>query len=247
MRLREKPWARKIPSSGDLFSPIVIWTPQPNQGLSFGISKKQQGGQLNMNEQELQQAFLQYLAQQTGAKTQQELEQVIQKMGEEGLKQAYAQFVQAMQQQQVQAAKFGAKLNYIKQLNGHCPEGTEMKYYKVGGRICKKCVKAQEGAKAQGDAIQQFKSVESHKCGKKIKKSDDGSKLGKGKYPLIYTDKDGKNKTRYYSDEATRDSILANRYNDQDIQVNRPGSYKKNAKGQLQWTPDRTKAPYKKK
>ena len=47
-------------------------------------------------------------------------------------------------------------------------------------------------------------------------------------------------------DLATRDSIAANRYNDQEVQVNRPGSYKKNAKGQVQWTPDRTKAPYNK-
>lgn len=43
-----------------------------------------------MNEQELQQAFLQFLAQQAGAKTQQELEQVIQQLGEDGLKKAYA-------------------------------------------------------------------------------------------------------------------------------------------------------------
>ncbi len=47
-------------------------------------------------------------------------------------------------------------------------------------------------------------------------------------------------------DLATRDSIAANRYNDQEVQVSRPGSYKKNAKGQVQWTPDRTKAPYNK-
>jgi hypothetical protein len=50
-----------------------------------------------MDEQQMQQAFLQYLAQQTGAKSQEELEQIIQQMGEDGLKQAYAQFVQAMQ------------------------------------------------------------------------------------------------------------------------------------------------------
>ena len=47
-----------------------------------------------MNEQELQQAFIQFLAQKTGAKTQQELEQVIQQLGEDGLKQAYAEFMQ---------------------------------------------------------------------------------------------------------------------------------------------------------
>ena len=39
-----------------------------------------------MNEQELQQAFIQFLAQKTGAKDQQELESAIQQLGEEGLK-----------------------------------------------------------------------------------------------------------------------------------------------------------------
>ena len=127
------------------------------------INKFQQGGAINMDEQQMQQAFLQYLAQQTGAKSQEELEQIIQQMGEDGLKQAYAQFVQAMQQQQVQAAKFGAKLNYIKQLNGQCPQGMEMHYFKQGGRLCKKCMamEAQGGTvdKPVGDAITQFKAA----------------------------------------------------------------------------------------
>lgn len=127
------------------------------------INKFQQGGTINMDEQQMQQAFLQYLVQQTGAKSQEELEQIIQQMGEDGLKQAYAQFVQAMQQQQVQAAKFGAKLNYIKQLNGQCPQGMEMHYFKQGGRLCKKCMQmeAQGGpvGKPKGDAITQFKAA----------------------------------------------------------------------------------------
>ena len=134
-----------------------------NWGLKF-----QQGGQITMNEeQQMQQAFLQYLAEQTGAKSEQELEQVIQQLGEDGLKQAYTQFVQAMQQQQVQAAKFGAKLNYIKQLKGQCPQGMQMQYYKVGGRICKKCMAMeQKGGKAeeQGDVVEQFKKGRKKKC-----------------------------------------------------------------------------------
>ena len=134
-----------------------------NWGLKF-----QQGGQITMNEeQQMQQAFLQYLVKQTGAKSEQELEQVIQKLGEDGLKQAYAQFVQAMQQQQVQAAKFGAKLNYIKHLRGQCPEGMQMQYYKVGGRICKKCMAMeQKGGKAEeeGDVVEQFKKGRKKKC-----------------------------------------------------------------------------------
>lgn len=120
-----------------------------------------------MNEQELQQAFIQFLAQKTGAKTQQELESVIQQMGEEGLKQAYAEFMQLIQQQQVQAAKFGAKLNYIRQLRGQCPEGYELQYYKKGGNLCKKCQRKQmmaEGGDFSQDEVEQFK------CGRKMKR-----------------------------------------------------------------------------
>lgn len=133
----------------------------------FGTPKKQQGGQLNMNEQQLQQAFLQYLMQKTGAQDEQQLEQVVQQLGEDGLEQAYAQFMQEMQQQQVQAAKFGAKLNYIKKLNGQCPDGYELQYYKSGGQLCKKCIKnqvMQDGEYLPQDPIDQFK------CGRKIKK-----------------------------------------------------------------------------
>ena len=198
----------------------------------FGTPKKQQGGQLNMNEQQLQQAFLQYLMQKTGAQNEQQLEQVVQQLGEDGLKQAYAQFMQEMQQQQVQAAKFGAKLNYIKKLNGQCPEGMEMHYYKQGGRLCRKCMQAkQNGEETESPS----NPIDAFKCGRKIKKDQHGKKL-----PQINSNKNGQ-------DQATKDSIAANRYNDQDVQINRPGSYKKNAKGQVQWTPDRTKAPYRKK
>ena len=204
---------------------------------SFGTPKKQQGGQINMNEQQLQQAFLQYLMQKTGAQNEQQLEQVVQQLGEDGLKQAYAQFVQAMQQQQVQAAKFGAKLNYIKQLNGQCPQGMEMHYFKQGGRLCKKCMQAKQNS---SESETPSNSIDAFKCGRKIRKNQQGKK-----FPLIETDKNGKNKKVYYKDEATRDSIAANRYNDEEVQTSMPGYYKKNAKGKVQWVPDRTKAPYK--
>ena len=215
-------------------------------------AKKQQGGQLNMNEQELQQAFIQYLAQKTGAKTQQELEAAIQQMGQEGLQREYQEFIQMIQQQQVQRAQRGAKLNDLKQLRGECPEGYEMQYYKVGGKVCKKCMKkkCQEGGNVPSDPIDSFKCgrkmkkkeeggsfVPFDKCGKKMKKCEDGKK-----FPLIEKGKDGKNRTVYYKDEATRDSIAANKYNDQEVQTMKPGSYKKG-----KWTPDRSKYPYKKK
>lgn len=37
----------------------------------------------------------------------------------------------------------------------------------------------------------------------------------------------------YIKDEATRDSLYANRYNDQQIQATKPGSYKKQRNNSL--------------
>lgn len=78
-------------------------------------------------------------------------------------------------------AKFGAKLNYIKRLNGQCPEGYEMKMFKAGGRVCKKCMKkAEEGIKMnktqEGSPVNNFKA-EMQKCGGKAKqkKANGGS------------------------------------------------------------------------
>ena len=117
-----------------------------------------------MNEQELQQAFIQWLAQKLGVQDENQLKQAVQEMGQEGLQQAYQQFMQEMQQQQAQKAKFGAKLNYIKGLNGQCPEGTEMQYFKEGGNICKKCIAKQKNDGKEQDSVEQFK------CGRKMKK-----------------------------------------------------------------------------
>ena len=135
-----------------------------------------------MNEKELQQAFAQYLAQISGAKNQQELEQFVKQLGKDGLQKEYQKFMQLIQKQQAQKAAHGAKLAYISKLNGFsCPEG---------GRFCKRCVKAQQERteaeqktkKAQTGTkfIQDFKNqIESAKCGKKVKKADDGVKLRK--------------------------------------------------------------------
>ena len=268
------------------------------------LNKFQQGGQLNMNEQQLQQVFLQYLMQKTGAQNQQQLEQVIQQLGEDGLKQAYAQFMQEMQQQQVQAAKFGAKLNYIRKLNGQCPEGMEMYYYKQGGRLCRKCIQAKQneeeieypsnpidafkcgrkmkkkkceiggtvdmdkcgakmkkkkcedggivnidkcGAKIKKKKCENGGLISFDKCGNKMKKKQQGgdletSKPTKTNKTQFITYNKGNKKVTYVKDQATRDSLYANRYNDQEVQATKPGSYK-NGK----WTPDRSKSPYNRK
>ena len=99
-----------------------------------------------MNEQEeLQKAFISYIAQKYNIKDENGLKQIISKLGEEGMKQLYQEFITQMQQQ-VKSAKQGAKLNYIKMLRGQCPEGYEMTYYKKGGQLCTKCAKKAEGA-----------------------------------------------------------------------------------------------------
>ena len=58
----------------------------------------------------------------------------------------FQQYLEQMAQQQTQMAKLGAKLNYIKNIKGECPEGTEKYYFKAGGRICSACrgIKAAE-------------------------------------------------------------------------------------------------------
>lgn len=92
------------------------------------------------------------------------------------------QVAQQMQQQQVRAAKFGAKLNYIRQLNGNCPEGYKIEYYREGGQLCKRCMKIQqEGGTAQPTSLVDQFRVESAKCGRKMKKAACGSKVEKDK------------------------------------------------------------------
>ena len=170
--------------------------------------KYQQGGTMN-NQEELQKAFLQFLVQDAAAQgvqiqSEQDLQAYAQQLGEEGIKAKYQEFMQKMQGGTM--AKLGAKLEYIKKLKGVCPEGYEMSYYKVGGRICKACQKmhkmeaAQKGKKL--NAVQQFK-------------------------------KDMKTK-----DEASRDSIAINKWQDQDVMTKKgnKGTFKKGV-----WTPDRKK------
>lgn len=93
------------------------------------------------------------------------------------------QIVQQMQGQQAQMARLGAKLNYIKYLNGKCPAGYEMTYYKQGGKTvkagCKKCKQMQKNEPGGNiDPVAEFK------CGRKMKKKAEcGSKIRKNQNP----------------------------------------------------------------
>ncbi len=199
------------------------------------INKYQQGGNM-ANNKEIQE-FQKYIVAEAQSQNK-DPETYIKELGEDGLKEAYKRY-QTYKKKQAQKAAHGAKLQYLKSLKNKCAEDEELVYYKKGGNIDCGCVKkAQQGEKITKPA----NVVEAFKCGQKIKKNQQGKK-----FPLIETDKNGKNKTVYYNDEATRDSIAVNRYNDQEGQTMKPGSWKENAKGKVQWTPDRTKAPYNKK
>ncbi len=68
-----------------------------------------------------------------------------------------AQAIKALQQGGTRKARLGAKLDYIKQSIGECPEGQEVVYFKKGGEICKICAgkKMQDGGKS--DPIKNFK------------------------------------------------------------------------------------------
>ena len=95
------------------------------------------------------------------------------------------------------SAKLGSKLNFIKRLNNRCPEGYEVKYYKVGGELCAKCMK--QGAlpvaahKEGGSAVMKDikKDIESKKCGGKTKKKSSKKQLGGSVTSNVYSAKCG--------------------------------------------------------
>lgn len=87
--------------------------------------KYQEGGQIDQNEQ-IKQAFAEFCK----ANNLQP--------NEESWK-LFQQYLQQEANKQTQMARLGAKLNYIRQIKGECPEGTYKYYFKAGGRICSAC------------------------------------------------------------------------------------------------------------
>ena len=136
------------------------------------IQKFQQGGQ-----QDAIMQFVQGLAQTLQADPQQivqaaqqnpkALEAAVQTYQQtQDMNQAAQVFTQAIQQQ-VQAARHGAKLQYLKSLKNQCPEGEELYYYKKGGSVGCGCKKKEDGGeveKAQkGTVVKKFKNDYSSK------------------------------------------------------------------------------------
>lgn len=194
-----------------------VWNSRKSEAkpltLSLGHTTKfQQGGTMN-NQQELQKAFVAYLiqdAQSQGIQIQseQDLQAYAEQLGEDGIKAKYQEFMQKMQGGVM--ARLGAKLEYYKKLKGVCPEGEELVYFKQGGRICKACQKAQKGTKVTKKANE----VDKFKAGRAQYKKD----------------------MKSARDEASRDSISINKYNDQETMANK--GHKGNFQGG-KWVPDR--------
>lgn len=97
-----------------------------------------------------------------GLKTMYETYRQVKNLGEEGLKQLKTTYSKIMETKNTTYAKFGAKLNYIKQLRGECPEGYEIEKYLAGG-----CVACRKKMKEGASVVERFKS---EKCGGKMKK-----------------------------------------------------------------------------
>lgn len=194
-----------------------VWNSRKSEAKPLTLSpghttKFQQGGTMN-NQQELQKAFVAYLiqdAQSQGVQIQseQDLQAYAEQLGEDGIKAKYQEFMQKMQGGVM--ARLGAKLEYYKKLKGVCPEGEELVYFKQGGRICKACQKAQKGTKVTKKANE----VDKFKAGRAQYKKD----------------------MKSARDEASRDSISINKYNDQEIMANK--GHKGNFQGG-KWVPDR--------
>ena len=121
------------------------------------VQPQQTGGQQGIEQQAMS---LVQAAMQGDQQANQTIQKIMQ-AAQQGDQQAaqVAQLLKAIVQKMKgsRKARLGAKLDYIKQSIGECPEGQEVVYFKKGGEICKVCAgkKMQNGGKS--DPIKNFK------------------------------------------------------------------------------------------
>ncbi len=147
---------RKALNSGQDIEAIFKQWSQDNQPISYNA----EGGSLKgTTKEQIVEDFKQWVAQklQNGELEKSDLED------QKKLEQLFQSFIK--EQQGVQTAMNGAKLNYINKLNGKCPQGTHLSYYRIGGTLCKKC--EADAYNESSDPIKAFKQ----KCGGKVKKA----------------------------------------------------------------------------
>lgn len=161
----------------------------------------------------------------------QQIEQIMQ-AAEQGnekavqIAQLIQQVIQAMQKQKVKAM-YGAKLNYLKQLKGECPEGYEVTYFKEGGMFkkgCKVCeakkAMMQKGGTTSKNEVEKFKQRSKAKMpttydGKKHEKLADINSRGKATpaqkdsldtYQNLYKKMAKDQKMRRYNDQIEQNA-----------------------------------------
>ena len=126
-----------------------------------------------MDDKELQQEFINFVAAKSGAKTEAELNKYMKSLTKEQQAQLRDEFVKYMQEKKTKSAQKaakGAKLNYIKQLSHKCADDEELYYFKRGGSVgcgCKKkdgVVKAQNGEKTDS-IVSKFKNKKKEEHG----------------------------------------------------------------------------------
>lgn len=147
---------RKALNSGQDIETIFKQWSQDNQPISYNA----EGGSLKgTTKEQMIEDFKQWVTQklQNGELEKSDLED------KQKLEQLFQSFIK--EQQGVQTAMNGAKLNYINKLNGKCPQGTHLSYYRIGGTLCKKC--EADAYNESSDPIKAFKQ----KCGGKVKKA----------------------------------------------------------------------------
>lgn len=199
------------------------------------VQPQQASGQQGMEQQAM--ALVQ-AAMQGDTKANQTIQKIMQ-AAEKGDQQAakVAKLLQAVVQQMngSRKARLGAKLDYIKQSIGECPEGQEVVYFKKGGEICKVCAgkKMQDGGKS--DPIKEFKKkkVNKHQQGGTFKQAFDNA-YGKQRYFTW----NGKVYAAYKGDKATDQGFQGAIDNLQE-QANALKDY--NAGSHLGWDPGANK------
>ena len=159
---------RKALNSGQDVEAIFKQWSQDNQPISYNA----EGGLLKFEDGGTMEDFKKWLSQKLRKGELKESD-----LSKEKLAQLYQTFKK--EQQGVQTAMNGAKLNYINQLNGKCPQGTHLSYYRIGGTLCKKC--EVDAHNESSDPIKAFKQ----KCGGKVKKKELGGEMDDKKSKLV--------------------------------------------------------------
>lgn len=159
---------RKALNSGQDIEAIFNQWKQDNQPISYNA----EGGLLKFDDGGTMEDFKKWLNQKLRKGELEESD-----LSKEKLAQLYQTFKK--EQQGVQTAMNGAKLNYINQLNGKCPQGTHLSYYRIGGTLCKKC--EADAHNESSDPIKAFKQ----KCGGKVKKKELGGEMDNKKSKLV--------------------------------------------------------------